>query len=140
MGKFKELQIDEMENSEPEDPDEGNPYPGIPLGYITGLGRDVPHPKLAHLYKGNFGDPGLGMCRYAYNRKEYGYSIWRGNEGQNGICKICWKRAMAGLDGIENPYYTPEMRQADEELEKELNRPFTPEEQAEIDAILKGDK
>lgn len=44
------------------------------------------------------------MCRYGWNRKQYGYSIWRNNTGQYGHCKICIKRAEAGLDGVENPY------------------------------------
>ena len=136
MGKMKAFVIDQEESSEPEDPNDGVLDPGMPPGYIMGLGRDVPHPRVAHMYKGTFGEPGLGMCRYAYNRKEEGYSIWRGNEGRDGVCQICWKRAMAGLDGIENPYYTEQMRKDDEELEKELNKPFTAEEQAEIDAIL----
>lgn len=110
----------------------------VPKGYITGLGRDIPHPRIAHLYQGTFGDLGLGMCRYAYNRKEDGYSIWRGNEGIYGICKLCMNRAQKGLDGVDNPYYTDEMRKADEELEEILSKPLTPEEQAEIDAILRG--
>lgn len=73
---------------------------GIPEGYITGLGRDVPHPKLAHLYKGSFEDPGLPMCYYGWNRGDR-YSIWRNNIGERGICKICLKRANKGLDGVE---------------------------------------
>lgn len=118
MGKFKAILADEEDQAQPDDPNEGIAYPGLPSGYIMGLGRDVPHPKRAHLYKGDFSDPGLGMCRYAYNRKEYGYSIWRGNDGELGVCKICYKRAMQGLDGIENPYYTEAHRLEDERLEK----------------------
>ncbi len=74
----------------------------IPEGYISGLGRDYPHPKLAHLYKGTFGDPGLPMCRRGWNRDDgESYSIWRGNIGTNGICKVCMRRARAGLDGVK---------------------------------------
>lgn len=71
-------------------------------GYITGLGRDYPHPKRSHLYKGTFADPGLPMCRYGWNRDSgSSYSIWRGNVGEKGICKLCLKRAAKGLDGVE---------------------------------------
>lgn len=83
---------------------------GVPEGYITGLGRDYPHPKLAHLYKGDFADPGLPMCRRGWNRGEDGYSIWRGNIGKKGICKVCMKRAQAGKDGVECPAPSAEER------------------------------
>ena len=74
----------------------------IPDGYILGLGRDYPHPKISHLYKGDFSDPGLPMCRKGWNRDNgESYSIWRGNMGKRGVCKTCLKRARAGLDGIE---------------------------------------
>lgn len=74
----------------------------IPKGYILGLGRDHPHPKLAHLYKGDFGDPGLPMCRHGWNRDDgQSYSIWRGNMGEDGVCAICLRRAQKGLDGFE---------------------------------------
>jgi hypothetical protein len=72
----------------------------IPAGYIAGLGRDYPHPKLAHLYKGDFDDPGLPLCRNGWNRFGHtGYSIWRGNVGVDGICKVCMRRALAGKGG-----------------------------------------
>ena len=78
-------------------------FTDVPSGYISGLGRDYPYPKLAHLYKGDFADPGLPMCRYGWNRDGgESYSIWRGISGKNGICKICFKRAMAGLNGVES--------------------------------------
>jgi hypothetical protein len=74
----------------------------IPEGYILGLGRDFPHPKTAHLYKGDFADPGLPMCRNGWNRDDgQSYSIWRGNMGESGVCKVCLRRARAGLDGVE---------------------------------------
>lgn len=76
----------------------------VPDGYTPGLGRDFPHPQRAHLYKGHFSDLGLPMCRYGWNRKEYGWSIWRNNVGDKGICKICIRRAQAGLEGVPNPY------------------------------------
>lgn len=74
----------------------------LPGGYIAGLGRDIPYPRLAHLYKGTFADPGLPMCRRGWNRDGgESYSIWRGNLGDGGICRICLRRAKAGLDGVE---------------------------------------
>lgn len=77
-------------------------YAGVPDGYIVGLGRDYPHPKLAHIYKGTFHDPGNPMCKRGWNR-EHGtaYSIWRGNVGVRGICLICLRRAGKGLEGVE---------------------------------------
>ena len=77
-------------------------WAGVPDGYILGLGRDYPHPKIAHLYKGDFSSPGLPMCKRGWNRGD-GYSIWRGNIGERGICLICLRRAKKGLDGIPAP-------------------------------------
>lgn len=74
---------------------------GFPPGYIPGLGRDYPHPKLAHLYKGTFSNPGLPMCRRGWNRGGgQSYSIWRNNVGVNGICKICLCRANEDKEGV----------------------------------------
>lgn len=71
-------------------------------GYVEGLGRDIPAPRRSHLYKGTFNDPGLPMCRYGWNRDDgTAYSIFRGNRGDDGLCKICLKRATAGLDGVK---------------------------------------
>jgi hypothetical protein len=75
---------------------------GVPEGYITGLGRDYPHPKLAHVYKGTLADPGKPMCRRGWNRDNgQAYSIWRNNIGEKGICLICLRRAQKGLDGVD---------------------------------------
>ena len=74
----------------------------IPKGYIQGLERTYPHPKISHLYKGDFKDPGNPMCRRGWNRDEgTGYSIWRGNMGENGICKVCLRRAREGKEGVK---------------------------------------
>ena len=74
----------------------------VPVGYILGLGRDYPHPPLAHLYKGTFGEPGLPMCARGWNRDGgTSYSIWRGNVGTKGICKTCLRRAREGRDGVQ---------------------------------------
>ena len=76
---------------------------GIPDGYITGLGRDYPHPKIAHLYKGTITDPGLPMCLRGWNRgNRTAYSIWRNNFGVNGVCSICLRRARKGLNGVSS--------------------------------------
>jgi hypothetical protein len=78
----------------------------IPDGYITGLVRDYPHARIAHLYKGDFADPGNPMCKKGWNRDEgASYSIWRGNEGTQGVCAVCLKRAAKGLDPV--PPYGP---------------------------------
>ena len=73
----------------------------VPSGYIMGLDRSYPYRPLAHLYKGDMADPGLPMCRYGWNRED-GYSIWRGNAGSKGVCRVCLRRAVAGCDGV--PY------------------------------------
>lgn len=74
----------------------------VPDGYIAGLGRDVPHPPISHLYEGPFSDPGRPMCRHGWNRdKGTAYSIWRGNVGEQGICKVCLRRARKGLAGVD---------------------------------------
>lgn len=74
----------------------------VPDGYIAGLGRDFPHPPLAHLYKGTFSDPGYPMCLYGWNRDDgESYSIWRGNVGRKGICLICMRRALENKPPIE---------------------------------------
>jgi ribosomal protein S14 len=71
---------------------------GPTMTYIRGLGRDYPVPKRSHLYFGNFDYVGDPLCRYGWNRDDdegdgSGYSIWRGNTGKLGICRICLRRA-----------------------------------------------
>lgn len=81
---------------------------GLPIGYISGLGRSVPQPRVAHLYKGTLADPGWPMCRFGWNRDDgESYSIWRNNFGSGGVCRICLKRAEAGLDGVPPKGYDP---------------------------------
>jgi len=76
-------------------------FRSVPDGYITGLGRDYPHPRTAHLYKGTFSDPGDPMCARGWNRDGgTSYSIWRNNVGDGGICKICIRRANEGREPI----------------------------------------
>lgn len=76
----------------------------IPDGYIPGLSRrrvtrdsrgEVQY-TVAHLYKGDYSDPGQPMCRNGYE-KAGDISIWRGNIGPKGLCKVCLRRARAGL-------------------------------------------
>lgn len=78
----------------------------IPEGYISGLVRDPieQNNHVAHLYKGNFSDPGDPMCKRGWNRGKYGYSIWRNVVGRKGICKICLRRALEGKEPISFPF------------------------------------
>lgn len=69
-------------------------------GYISGLDRNDQH-LVAHLYKGTFSEPGLPMCVRGWNRSNgSGYSIFRGDVGEAGVCRICERRALAGKDGV----------------------------------------
>lgn len=43
----------------------------------------------------------LPMCRYGWNRSNgEAFSIFRGHSGARGLCKVCKKRADAGLPGV----------------------------------------
>lgn len=74
----------------------------IPDGYITGLSREYKALErlVAHLYEGDFRSLGNPMCKRGWNRGD-GYSIWRNNVGEKGICKICLRRARLGLPSVE---------------------------------------
>lgn len=92
----------------------------VPVGYITGLGRDYPHPARCHLYLGPFSDPGGPMCSYGWNRDGgTSFSIWRGNMGRKGICKICLRRARAGLEPVppNGGWQEPEPEPTQEEID-----------------------
>lgn len=82
----------------------------IPEGYISGLGRDTTPPRVAHLYRGDFAEPGLPLCWRGWNRDGgESYSIWRGNVGVDGVCGHCLRRAAQGLDGVApRPHATPD--------------------------------
>ena len=72
----------------------------MPDGYILGHDRNEPN-VVTHIYKGDFGDPGLPMCVRGWNRSGgEGYSIFRGNTGEVGICRICMRRTLAGKEGV----------------------------------------
>ena len=67
---------------------------------------------VTHLYKGTFSEPGFPMCSRGWQRKwydkdgkieDYEYSIFRNNVSNAGICKVCQRRADAGLPPIERP-------------------------------------
>lgn len=67
--------------------------------YVVGQDRNEPD-WVAHLYDGNFSDPGNPLCVRGWNRDGgFGYSIFRNNWGD--ICKVCFRRALLGLDGVE---------------------------------------
>jgi len=67
--------------------------------YIVGQDRNE-SAAVAHLYKGNFSDPGLPMCVRGWNRSGGdGYSIFR-DSGDGDICKICKRRAEEGKPGV----------------------------------------
>jgi len=75
--------------------------------YVTGMqrGHDNPECVVSHLYDGTFCDPGLPLCARGWTRMpfEYGYSIWRNNISKKGLCRVCVRRADAGLDGVTHP-------------------------------------
>lgn len=63
--------------------------------YLVTHGPDPENPKLVvEDYK--------PMCRRGWNRGDGGgFSIFRGHSGARGLCKVCLKRAKAGLPGVE---------------------------------------
>jgi len=64
--------------------------------YVLGLDRNDQH-LVTHLYAGTFADPGEPMCVRGWNRAGgHGYSIFRNNVGDAGICQICMRRALEG--------------------------------------------
>jgi hypothetical protein len=79
----------------------------IPDGYGLGLGRSDPPPRIAHLYKLEGGpmDFGLPMCPAGWNRDDgESYSVWRNNNGRDGVCLRCLARAKKRLDGVPSKY------------------------------------
>ena len=64
-----------------------------PRGFTPGLDRNDRH-VVAHLYEGPYTDLGNPMCVRGWNRDDgEGYSIFRNNVGEAGICKVCERRA-----------------------------------------------
>lgn len=75
----------------------------IPEGYIEGMDRNDQDKVVSHIYKGTFYDPGLPMCLRGWNRSDgERYSIFRGNTSAKGTCRVCLRRALKGLDGVES--------------------------------------
>jgi len=74
----------------------------IPSGYITGQDRNDDK-LVAHIYKGTVDEPGLPMCVRGWNRSDgERYSIFRNIVGDSGICKVCLRRAIKNLPGMES--------------------------------------
>lgn len=70
--------------------------------YVVGQDRNTDD-VVAHLYKGTFNAPSLPMCVRGWNRSDgERYSIFRGIVGNRGICKVCFRRAVARKDGVES--------------------------------------
>ena len=69
--------------------------PGVRIAgrhYITGRDRNEDD-AVAHLYRGNFENPGNPMCVRGWNRLDgHGWSIFR-NLPDVRICKVCLRRA-----------------------------------------------
>lgn len=68
--------------------------------FVTGVDRV--RPGKAHLYLGDFDDPGDPMCKRGWTRGEHGYSIFRNQMGVK-VCRVCERRALAGLPAIPFP-------------------------------------
>ncbi|MCK5017506.1 MAG: hypothetical protein KAS32_10605 [Candidatus Peribacteraceae bacterium] len=67
--------------------------------YVVGQDRND-DTLVAHLYEGQFGDPGDPMCVRGWNRSDGKcYSIFR-NVCTGGLCKICLRRASAGKPSV----------------------------------------
>lgn len=81
--------------------DETKYRPGLERGSYTNTHEER---KVTHLYElgennMDFRNP---MCRRGWNRDDgQSYSIWRGQISDRGLCKICVRRAAAGLHGVE---------------------------------------
>lgn len=79
----------------------------IPAGYIPGEGRNPREEWLkTHLYKGDYNNLEGPMCIYGWNRSDGSrFSIWRGLEGNRGICETCLRRAEAGLPSVPPTFH-----------------------------------
>jgi hypothetical protein len=72
--------------------------------YVEAIGRNPGEEKQhSHLYGVNSKMEYLPMCIYGWNRSDGdAFSIFRGHTGGRGLCKICEKRARAGLPPVES--------------------------------------
>ena len=67
-------------------------------GYITGVDRNNPDEARAHLYAETADGHLWPMCDYGWNRSGGDrFSILRGWTSARGLCRICQRRAAAGL-------------------------------------------
>lgn len=81
--------------------------------YVSGVFRgDGGENMVTHLYQGTMAEPGYPMCSRGWQRKFYDdngvlidweYSIFRNNWTEKGLCKVCERRANAGLPPISKP-------------------------------------
>lgn len=70
--------------------------------YVSGVDRNNPDLARAHLYKQSKSGALLPMCDYGWNRSDgQAFSILRGWTSARGDCKICERRANAGLPPIK---------------------------------------
>lgn len=72
------------------------------MEYIEGMGRNPGEQYgRSHLYA-DTDDGLLPMCPYGWNRSHgEAFSIFRGHSGSRGTCKICLRRAAAGLPPVD---------------------------------------
>lgn len=64
------------------------------------IGQDRNEDKLvAHIYDGDFNDPGKPLCARGWNRGGTGYSIFR-NYNSGEVCRVCLHRQAKGLKGV----------------------------------------
>jgi len=74
------------------------------MRYIEAIGRNPGEEcQHSHLYAVDSNHNYTPMCIYGWNRSNGDrLSILRGNIGYRGLCKICQRRAQAGLPPIES--------------------------------------
>lgn len=57
--------------------------------------------QYSHIYTGDMDNPGWPMCPEGWNRDDgHGYSIWRNNDGEDGVCPVCRARWLRGLPPV----------------------------------------
>jgi len=74
------------------------------MEYVEAIGRN-PGEELqhSHLYAVDETHNYIPMCIYGWNRSDgKRLSIFRGHSGAKGLCKICEKRANAGLSPVKS--------------------------------------
>lgn len=76
--------------------------PGAPRrNYVVGQCRNQ-NDVVAHIYEGMFNDLIGPLCARGWNRANgFGFSIFRGNVGERGICRVCERRRDKGLGAVK---------------------------------------